>query len=213
MADPGSKKPRATYQDVLDAPENMIAEIINGDLRLSPRPRPRHTRATTMLGYALGGPFDVGEGGPGGWIFLKEPELHLGEDVVVPDLAGWRRSRLAAVPDEDAFLTVAPDWICEVLSPSTERMDRTEKLAIYAAAGVQHAWIVHPRWRTLEVMRLVDGKWGSLDVHVGEKRVRAEPFEALEWDLAMLWRDVPPPAPRGSRASEASGDFWAPSDY
>ena len=188
MTDPAEKKKRATYQDVLDAPAHLVAEIIDGDLRLSPRPAGPHTKVSSTLGYVLGPPFDLKINGPGGWIILDEPELHFGEEILVPDLAGWRRERLAEVPDA-AYFTLAPDWICEVLSKSTETMDRAEKLAIYAAAGVHHAWLVHPLRRTLEVMRLHEGKWLVLGTHVRDRRVRAEPFEAIELDLALVWAD------------------------
>jgi Uma2 family endonuclease len=112
-----TRKP-ATYADVLAAPDHVVAEILDGELHLSPRPAPRHAAASSGLGGALHGPFDRGRGGPGGWRILDEPELHLGADVVVPDLAGWRRTRLPRLPDE-AYFTLAPDWICEVVSPST----------------------------------------------------------------------------------------------
>src|SRR5262245_58841510 len=150
MADPAKR--RATYQDVLDAPEHMVAEIIDGDLRLSPRPGGPHTVAASMLGYLLGPPFYLGSGGPGGWIILVEPELHLGDDIVVPDLAGWRIERMPIVPDA-AFFTLAPDWVCEVLSRSTAVNDRAEKLPIYAASGVGHVWLINPIQHTLEVFR------------------------------------------------------------
>jgi Uma2 family endonuclease len=131
--------------------------------------------------------------GPGGWWILDEPELHLGEQVVVPDLAGWRRERVPAIPDE-AFFTLAPDWVCEVLSPSTERIDRGRKLRIYAEAGVAHAWFVKPTDRTLEVFRLRDGAWTIVGVWEGAAVVRAEPFDAVALDLAPLWGDPAPPA-------------------
>ena len=148
---------RATYEDVLSAPENKVAEILDGELFLSPRPAPRHAVACSSLNGALV-PFVDGQKGPGGWWILFEPELHFGEDVVVPDLGGWRRERLPAIPDT-AFFSLAPDWVCEVLSPSTERIDRGRKLRIYAGAGVAHAWFVNPVERTLEVLRLWDGVW------------------------------------------------------
>ena len=134
---------RATYDDVLNAPEHKVAEILDGELFLSPRPAPRHAVASSALGMAIGGVRSTGTGGPGGWWILDEPELHFGDDVVVPDLAGWRRERMPAIPDA-AFFTLAPDWVCEVLSPSTERIDRGRKLRIYAEAGVAHAWLVNP---------------------------------------------------------------------
>ena len=203
MTDPVEKKRRATYQDVLDAPQHLVAEVIDGDLRLSPRRAGPHTKVSSTLGYVLGPPFDLGTNGPGGWIILDEPELHLDDDVVVPDLGGWRCERLPAVPDA-AYFTLAPDWTCEVLSKST---DRAEKLAIYARAGVRHAWLVHPLRRTLEIMRLHEGKWLVLATHVGDQRVRAEPFDAIELDLAVIWAKIAPPSSRGSRASEAAADY------
>jgi Uma2 family endonuclease len=182
---------RATYDDVLNAPENKVAEILDGELFLSPRPAFRHTVASSCLGSALGDPFGRGRGGPGGWWILDEPELHLGDHVVVPDLAGWRRERMPTGPEE-AYFTLAPDWVCEVLSPSTERIDRGRKLHIYAEAGVPHLWLVNPVERTLEVMRLRDGAWTILAVHSDSDVVRAEPFEAIELELSILWADLPP---------------------
>jgi Uma2 family endonuclease len=180
---------RATYEDVLSAPENKVAEILDGELFLSPRPAPRHAVASTRLAGVLV-PFDDGPGGPGGWRILFEPELHFGEDVVVPDLGGWRRERLPAIPDT-AFFSLAPDWICEVLSPATERIDRGRKLRIYARAGVAHAWFVNPVERTLEVLRLRDGAWTIVGVCSGSDTVRVEPFDAIELALGRLWVDPP----------------------
>jgi Uma2 family endonuclease len=197
-----SEKRRATYQDVLDAPDHKVAEIINGELRLSPRPGLPHASVTSELSYELGPPFHRGRGGPGGWIILAEPELHFGEDVVVPDLAGWRRERLPHVPNT-AFLTLAPDWICEVLSRSTEQMDRIEKMPIYAAAGVQFAWLVNPSRRTVEASQLIDGRWSTIGLHKEADRARIPPFEAIEIDLSKLWADSPLP----SRAQEQPGHY------
>jgi Uma2 family endonuclease len=181
---------RATYEDVLAAPEHMVAEVIDGVLYTFPRPAKPHTAAASALGEELGPPFKRGRGGPGGWILLWEPELHLGEDILVPDLAGWRRERLPTLTDEEPFFTLAPDWICEVLSKSTSKLDRTEKLPIYAREGVRHAWLVDPLLRTLEVLRLESSKWLIVDTWHDEAKVRAEPFDAIELDLAILWADV-----------------------
>ena len=190
MADPAGR--RATYDDLLRAPPNKVAEILGGELVLSPRPAGPHTAAATALGEELGPPFKRGRGGPGGWIILDEPELHLLDDVAVPDLGGWRRSTMAAVPNEPYF-TVRPDWVCEVLSPSTERYDRGDKVPLYARAGTAHAWLVNPLQRTLEVLRLsseTPRQWLTLGVFRDDAKVRAEPFEAFELDLAVLWQDV-----------------------
>ena len=196
MSEPGEKKRRATYQDVLDAPEHVVAEIINGELRLSPRPRPAQSVVSSTLGGELGPPFSRGRGGPGGWIILDEPELHFGDEIVVPDLAGWRRDRLPFVPDE-AYFTLPPDWLCEVLSKSTEKMDRAEKLPLYASVGVAYAWIVDPRLRTLEAYVLRDGAWSAIGVYKDHERARIAPFDAIELDLAVLWEDMPLPTRAG----------------
>jgi Uma2 family endonuclease len=143
---------RATYNDLLELPEIVVGEIVDGTLIATPRPASRHARASSRLGVRLGGAFDSDDGNPGGWILLDEPELHLGEDVLVPDMAGWRRHRMPEMPLTPAF-DLASDWICEVLSPGTAALDRTQKLPIYAREGVAHAWLVDPIEQTLESFR------------------------------------------------------------
>ena len=176
----------AVYEDLIAVPEHLVAEILDGDLHTSPRPGPRHASASSGLTADILGPFDRGRGGPGGWWILAEPELHLGDDVVVPDLAGWRRSRLPAMPAQ-AFFTLAPDWVCETLSPSTERIDRGKKLAIYAREGVAHLWLLTPIAETLEAYRLEQGRWLLLVTHTGDTAARIEPFDAVELELWHLW--------------------------
>lgn len=201
MSEPGEKKKRATYADIENAPPNKIAEIINGELHLSPHPFAPQTSVASSLCIELGPPFGRGRGGPGGWIILVEPEVHFGDDVLVPDLAGWRRDRLPAIPDK--HLDVTPDWVCEVLSKSTERIDRMEKMPIYAAFGVQHAWLGSPRTRTLEAYRLVGDRWTTIAVYSEHDRARIAPFDAIELDLATLWHDMPVP----TRASEPVAQY------
>jgi Uma2 family endonuclease len=192
MVDPATK--RATYEDVLNAPEHKVAEIVDGVLHLSPRPAVPHAEATSAIGDELKGPFQRGRGGPGGWLIVDEPELHLGADILVPDLAGWRRERLPKLPNAP-YITLAPDWICEALSPSTSRLDRAEKLPVYARERVRHAWIVDPIARTLEGLRLEGERWVILATHAGDARIRAEPFDAIELELGLLWADVEPAEP------------------
>ena len=179
-------KPRATYQDLLQVPDNQVAEIIDGELHANPRPALPHAHAASVLGNELVGPFHRGRGGPGGWWILDEPELHFGDDVLVPDLGGWKRSRLPVLPDA-AALELAPDWACEILSPSTERWDRSKKLAVYARERVAHLWLISPRSRTLEAYRLQAGNWLLLGTHCDDARERVEPFEAIELELGALW--------------------------
>ena len=187
---------RATYQDVLDAPENMIAQLVDGELVLMPRPALHHAAAASILGEELGPPFKRGKGGPGGWILLDEPELHLAEDILVPDLAGWRRERMPAVPPEP-YTTLAPDWICEVLSPGTAKLDRARKLPIYAREQVAHVWLVDPAARTLEILRREGELWLLVGVWSDDARLRGEPFEAIELELGALWADVEAAAKAG----------------
>ena len=185
---PNAPEVEAAYEAV---PDTMIAEILDGELHTMPRPRPRHARAATRLARRLG-PFDDDPGEPGGWVLLIEPELHLGPkpDKVVPDIAGWRRDRLArSVFDDDApaAIQIVPDWTCEILSERTERVDRGTKMRIYRREGVHHIWLVSPTLQTLEVYRLDEGKWTLVDTFEGDAAVRAEPFDALELPLSTLW--------------------------
>jgi Uma2 family endonuclease len=177
-------KKDATYDDLCDVADNYVAELFDGELYATPRPMPRHTHAASVLGIKIGAPFH--RRGPGGWIILDEPELHLRDDVLVPDIAGWRRERLPELAAE-AYVTLAPDWICEVLSPSTEAIDRGKKLAIYAREGVSHVWLVNPVQQTLEVLVLDRGRWASMRTHEGSANARVPPFDAIELELGALW--------------------------
>jgi Uma2 family endonuclease len=189
----GLPKPRAaSYEDVLNAPANMVAEVVNGELHLQPRPAMPHAAAASALGGELDPPFSRGRGGPGGWILLDEPEIHLAADIVVPDIGGWRRTRMDVIPNA-AFVSLAPDWVAEVLSPSTERFDRGEKLEIYARENVGWVWLVNPTLRTLEILQLgTEGHWILRGTHHGDVKLRAEPFDAIEFDLGALWANVAP---------------------
>jgi Uma2 family endonuclease len=183
VADSGRR--RATYEDLLAVDSRLIAEIVDGELLTQPRPSSLHARASSRLGAELTGPFDRGRGGPGGWILLDEPELHLHGDVLVPDLAGWTRARMPELPDAPAF-ELPPDWVCEVLSPSTAATDRAGKLPIYARERVRHAWLLDPTARMLEVFRL-ESAWVLVGTWRDDAKIRADPFEALELELAGLW--------------------------
>ncbi len=180
-----AEKP-ATYEDLLAVPGNLVAELIQGQLHTSPRPAPRHLRTSSSLGAELSFPFDKGRGGPGGWWILDEPELHLGKNVLVPDLAGWRRERMPNLP-ETAWFELPPDWICEVLSPSTAHLDRAQKMPIYAQQGIPYLWFIDPDIRTLEAYALREGKWTLLVVLDDDKPVSVPPFDATEFPLSALW--------------------------
>lgn len=186
---PKGARERATYADLMNLPEHVVGELIDGELVVSPRPGPRHTLAASSLGGELLGPFQNGRGGPGGWWILDQPELHLGDQVVVPDLAGWRRSRLPILP-EAAHFELPPDWVCEVLSPSTALLDRTRKLRVYREAEVAHLWFVDPIALTLEIYRLVRAEWVLTATHGGDAVVNAPPFEAIAISLSDLWAAV-----------------------
>jgi Uma2 family endonuclease len=188
MAQPLETKRPGTYDDVRAAPEDVVAELIDGALYTSPRPAATYALATLRLGSELDGPFGRRRGGgPGGWVILIEPELHIVGQVMVPDLAGWRRERMAELPAV-AALELAPDWACEVRSPSTARLDRRVKLPKYAQAGVRHLWLIDPEAQMLEVLGpTTRGDWETTATFGEDEKVRAEPFEALELDLGLLW--------------------------
>lgn len=176
----------ATYEDLFDLPEHLVGEIIHGQLITHPRPASRHAAASTGVSGQIYNPFHQGRGGPGGWRILFEPELHLGPHILVPDLAGWRRERMPELPDV-AFFTLPPDWVCEVLSPGTARVDRADKMPIYAAQGIPFLWLIDPAPRTLEVFLLRDGRWSLEHVYQEDEEVRAVPFDAIAFPLADLW--------------------------
>jgi len=175
----------ATYEDLLAVPQHLVAEIIGGRLITHPRPAPRHVRAASLLGGILVPAFDLGVGGPGGWWILDEPELHLGPDVAVPDLAGWRIECMPELP-ETAWFATAPDWICETISPSTEDVDRGEKRELYAAHGVRHLWLLNPVTKLLETFELTNGKWLLLRTYKDGDTVDAPPFAAAPFALSLL---------------------------
>lgn len=181
-----AQKKTATYADLEALPPHLVGEIIDGELIASPRPASLHARAASRLGMEVGGPFDRGKGGPGGWVILDEPELHIVDQVLVPDLAGWRRERMPEIPNAGHFELV-PDWVCEVLSPATAKIDRARKMGHYAAAAVRHVWLVDPVATTLEIYRLDGEGWRLVQTHAGEVTIRPEPFDAIEFDLGSLW--------------------------
>ena len=185
---PEPARTNAVYEDLYNLPENLIGEIIDGDLIVTPRPTRGHADAAASLGAELVPPYRFGRGGPGGWMIYHEPELHLGQNILVPDLAGWRRERFSTPREEHRF-TVPPDWVCEILSPRTARDDRMKKMRIYAQHAVPHAWLIDPIICTLEVFRLESGKWLLLDVFSENARVRVEPFQEIEIDLGSLWSE------------------------
>src|SRR5262249_12115128 len=184
MADPAKR--RATYEDLAAVPDHLVAEIIHGELVTHPRPAAAHARAASVLGSELTGPFDRGKGGPGGWLILDEPELHLHGHILVPDLAGWRRERMPELPDAASF-ELAPDWICEVLSPATAATDRADKMPIYSEHRVRHLWLIDPATQPLEAYRLDSERYSVLGTWHGDASVHIEPFDALPLELGALW--------------------------
>lgn len=178
----------ATYDDVLGLPEHLVGEILAGRLVTHPRPAPRHMRVASALGMKIGGPYDLGESGPGGWWILDEPEIHIGEEVLVPDLAGWPRERMPQL-SRGSWFESAPDWCCEVLSPSTARVDRAEKMPIYVTWGVEHLWLIDPEQRTLEVFALQERHWTLAVTHDGNATVSPSPFGNAGLSLNSLWAD------------------------
>lgn len=176
------------YSRLTELPDGLTGEILNGQLHAQPRPAGPHARAEYVLQIEIGGPFDRGKGGPGGWWILVEPEVHFVRDteVCVPDLAGWRRTRMSAIPLDQGF-EVVPDWICEILSPATESKDRQIKMPIYARYGVGSAWLVDPLKKTLEAFELKVGDWRSLGLWREDEEIAVPPFDAVRLALRDLW--------------------------
>ncbi len=187
-------KHAATYADLEALPDDVLGQIVDGELYASPRPATPHTFTASAMGMDVGSLFQRGRGGPGGWWMLFKSELHLGADIVVPDLAGWRHARMPTIP-RAAAIELPPDWICEILSPSTALLDRGPKLQRYARAGVPHVWIVDPVEQSLEVFVLRDGAWMLGAVHGTTEKVRVAPFADVELDLAAWWAPEAAPAP------------------
>jgi Uma2 family endonuclease len=190
VTEPAVLRP-ATYEDLLKVPENLVAELIDGELYTWPRPARPHARAYAILSARLIRAFDEGDGGPGGWWIIDEPEVHLGGNAMVPDIAGWRRERVPEYPNTSGC-EVAPDWLCETQSPSTARHDRVKKLPIYARHAVRHVWLLDPLAKTLEVLRLEDEHWVVAGNYGEDDVVRAEPFTEIEIPLVVLWLPTPP---------------------
>ena len=177
------------YKELCDLPDNVVGEILNEELVVSPRPAFKHARAGSSLVSKIFDSYDEGNTGPGGWWILYEPELRFPYDVVVPDIAGWKRERLQN-PSEMKVFEVSPDWVCEVLSPSTARHDKISKFKIYAENKVPYYWIVDPLNRVLEIF-ILDGKTYKLAFIFGKNDdvKAAPPFEELEFNLGSLWAD------------------------
>jgi Uma2 family endonuclease len=180
------KTRNATYADLEAVPAHLVAEILFGTLVTHPRPAPPHAAAHNALAYEVTGPYQKGRGGPGGWIFMTEPELHLGPHVLVPDIAGWRKERLPHLPSAP-YVETPPDWVCELLSPSTENADRGPKRRIYGAFGVGHLWLLDAVARRLEVYELKNAKWVLFETFENDEQARAPPFDDIAISLADLW--------------------------
>lgn len=181
-------KAQATYADIEALPTGWVGELVSGTLYGHPRPTVGHAEVESSLAALLKGPFDHGVNGPGGWWILVEPELHLGRDVIVPDLAAWRKERIPRQPDpSEPFITLPPDWVCEILSPSTERVDRFKKLPRYHEVGVAHLWLVNPADRTLEIFEREDRGYLRTGGYEGDAEIREAPFDALPLPLNRLW--------------------------
>jgi Uma2 family endonuclease len=185
---------QATYADLEAAPPNLVAELIFGVLETHPRPLPRHAIASAEITRTLGGSFGMGQGVSGGWIFMTEPELHLGDNVLVPELAGWRRERLPTLPEE-VGVTIPPDWVCEILSPSTARLDLGPKRRIYAAAGVSLLWLLDPKTHVLDAFVLTGGQWLLAGTAAGSEATSLPPFDAISFPLDTLFPLDPPTTP------------------
>ncbi len=178
---------RATYEQLRALPDDVTGHLVDGELFSMPRPGTAHMRATMRASNELDTRF--GGGGPtSGWVVMTEVEIHFGPDVLVPDIAGWRTSTLPRLPDVP-HLKVPPDWVCEVLSPSTAGFDRVRKSRVYARNGVGWYWLIDPAARTVEVFRLVDGHYLQHSTCAFGERLTLEPFSTESLDPVGWWLD------------------------
>lgn len=177
----------ATYADIPALPPHLVGEVLFGMLVTRPRPVPRHGGASSVLGMLTGNAYQLGVGGPGGWFFIDEPQLHLGPHIAVPDIAGWRQERLPPSAVEKAYIEVAPDWVCEVISPSTEKHDKGDKREIYATFGVEYLWMLDPRVKLLETFKRTERTWTLTGTLYDKADVCVPPFTELTFPLGLLW--------------------------
>ncbi|MEF8794096.1 Uma2 family endonuclease [Thiohalorhabdus sp.] len=187
MAHPA--RPHTLYEAIEALPEGVTGEIIGGQMHTQPRPSGPHALAGSNLGIDLGNRYSRGHGGPGGWWIIDEPEVHFIRDseILIPDLAGWRRERMPALPQDQRF-EVVPDWVCEILSPASASKAREVKIPVYARYRVAHAWLVDPREQSLEAYALQEGEWTLVGTYSGEDLVDTDPFPEAGFRVADLWR-------------------------
>jgi len=187
MSNLAYKEEIATYEDILALPENTVGEILNGQLETHPRPAPKHALAASSMGMEIGLPFQKGHGGSGGWWIIDEPECHVSNHIFVPDLAGWLKKRMPTLP-ETAWFNIRPDWVCEIISPSSASRDRVTKMYIYANLEIPYYWIIDPIGQTLEVYQLQEDKsWRLLKTYANDDNVKVAPFDSYSFSLANLW--------------------------
>lgn len=187
MSNLAYKEEIATYEDILALPENIVGEILNGQLEAHPRPAPKHALAASSIGDELVSPFQKGRGGSGGWWIIDEPECHVEGEVFVPDLAGWLKKNMPTLP-KTTYFDIRPDWVCEIISPSSARRDRVTKMTIYARLAIPYYWIIDPIGQTLEVYQLQNNhNWRLLKTYADADEVTVAPFDSYSFSLANLW--------------------------
>lgn len=181
----------ATYDDLLALPEDTRAELLAGEIVVQPSASAKHQRIQSRLSHRIGGPFEMDDE-PGGWVFIPDVDVRFTpRDVVRPDHAGWRSSRLPD-PDIERPIDVVPDWVCEILSSSNSRYDRGYKADLYASHGVGHYWLIDPASRFLEVFALSSGRWTRLGYYDEHSTARIPPFDAIELPLSALFPPILP---------------------
>lgn len=181
------------YQQLRGLPSHQNGEILNGTLRVSPRPAIPHAVAATEIAGDLRVHFrrkKDDDGPPTGWWILAEPEIHLFTPgfthVLSPDIAGWKREHMPVIP-RAAFISQVPDWVCEILSPATASYDRRAKARIYHQAGVTWRWLVDPNAQTIEAYRREGDFWVLLGTWGEDEKAFIEPFENFELDISQWW--------------------------
>jgi len=180
------------YEQIRALPEHVTGEILEpGVLRTMSRPARPHRRTHTSILRGLDG-FDANFGGKGWWIEIEVEIRFPGGRLAVPDLSGFRVERVPELPDENP-LHILPDWCCEILSPTTERVDRMVKLPLYARSGVPWIWLVDPNLHTIEVFETIDGRPALTAVGGDLDNAHLPPFGDL--DISTWWLPAPAKAP------------------
>lgn len=190
LAAAGIPEPPGGWEQFEGWPEEPSTEAAAPPSVPEPQMSLSRVLATSILGGLLVGPFQLGLGGPGGWLILDKPEIHFDEDVLIPDLAAWSAGR-APRPTEELYTTIIPDWVCEIDTACTEGRSFSQRMNAYARAGVRFMWLLDSDLKNIDLLTLnSQSQWalnGAYSISMGHRRIRGAPFDSIEIDIATLF--------------------------